>query len=148
MISSLPKRTVTRIMVIQSMYSYELLKEQISIQDALKKDVSGEDYDRCDNVLFETLTDAMKNSNFDNVITRHISKGWNLNRIDIVVLLIIRVAVCEFVYFPNTDRQVIVSEYTNITSYFADIKEVDFVNAILDRIGSGISRKIKEEKSS
>jgi transcription antitermination protein NusB len=65
----------------------------------------------------------------DNAV-RHL----NIEDLPTLLLVLLRVAVCELKYFPMTPRKVIVNEYTDISSDMLTEYEVGFVNSILDNI--------------
>ncbi len=70
----------------------------------------------------------------DQDISNHLSSGWHLERVSIVTLSILRLAVYELKYQPLTPTPVIINEYIEVTKDFFEEKEAAFVNGILDAI--------------
>lgn len=69
----------------------------------------------------------------DEIITEHLSDNWQICDLSILLLSILRVAMCELKYFPETPKKVIVSEFTDIANSLINEKEIGFVNSILDK---------------
>ncbi|GAB4168568.1 MAG: transcription antitermination factor NusB [Rickettsiaceae bacterium] len=76
-------------------------------------------------------------NDIDAVIAQHLTKEWTLKSLPKLLLATLRVAVCEMKFFPETPRNVIINEYTDIASDMLDAGEVGFVNSVLDNYASG-----------
>jgi N utilization substance protein B len=72
----------------------------------------------------------------DSIIETHLTKQWNLNNLPKLLHAILRVAICEIKYFPETPHKVILNEYTDIASDMLDDGEIGFVNSMLDNYSS------------
>ena len=70
----------------------------------------------------------------DSLIESNLEKDWNLKRLPIVLLSILRVAVTEMIISKNTSIGIIASEYIMFTESFYTEKEYVFTNAILEKI--------------
>ena len=70
----------------------------------------------------------------DSLIESNLEKDWNLKRLPIVLLSILRVAVTEMIISRNTSIGIIASEYIMFTESFYTEKEYVFTNAILEKI--------------
>ena len=70
----------------------------------------------------------------DSLIESNLEKDWNLKRLPIVLLSILRVAVTEMIISKNTSIGIIASEYIMFTESFYTEKEFVFTNAILEKI--------------
>ena len=53
--------------------------------------------------------------------------------------VIIKSAIFEFLYKPNTSIKIIIKEYLNASNFFLNDSQTKYLNAILDKI----SRKIR-----
>lgn len=62
---------------------------------------------------------------------------YNINVIDKLIKVILRLATFEFKY-TETDKKVIINEYVDIAGEYFDDKAVSFVNAILDRLSKNV----------
>ena len=74
------------------------------------------------------------------------SENWDFVRIAIVDRLIIRMAICEFLYFDDIPPKVSISEAIEIAKKFSTDDSSAFVNGILDAVLHMIieQTKIKE----
>jgi N utilization substance protein B len=68
----------------------------------------------------------------DVVIAKYLTKQWTLESLPKLLHAVLRVAICEIKYFPETPYKVILNEYTDIASDMLDEGEIGFVNSILD----------------
>lgn len=60
--------------------------------------------------------------------------GWEVERIPVLDLTIIKMAISEMLHFPTIPLKVTVNEYIDLTKIFCSLKSKDFVNGIMDRI--------------
>ena len=81
----------------------------------------------------------------DKLISYNLTKGWNLDRLPIVQLAILRVAISEMINFPKTSVGIIISEYLMLTESFLTEKECAFTNAILENIYKNLNNKESNE---
>jgi N utilization substance protein B len=61
-------------------------------------------------------------------------KGWDADRIPILDMMIIKMAMAEMLYFESIPLKVTVNEYIDLSKLFCSVKSKDFVNGIMDRI--------------
>lgn len=103
-----------------------------------------------DNELSHSLTEGVRccSSDLDSIISLALDSSWSLDRVDLIVLSVLRVALVELAIF-DTPPQVIISEYVDLTSASLSSIEADFVNAVLDRLtksriewGEGLKNKL------
>ncbi|WP_394798640.1 transcription antitermination factor NusB [Blattabacterium cuenoti] len=69
-----------------------------------------------------------------NYLISNISKNWDINRISIIDLIILQMAICEFLYFPNIPPKATMNEYIEISKIFCMEKSKIFINGILDQV--------------
>ncbi len=75
------------------------------------------------------------------LIDRHISERWERERLADMDLLLIRLAVVEFLHFPNIPTHVTINEYVELSKHYSTPKSWSFVNGILD----AIAKELKAE---
>ncbi|ACY40220.1 transcription antitermination factor NusB [Blattabacterium sp. (Blattella germanica) str. Bge] len=78
-----------------------------------------------------------------NSLINDISNNWNIKRIAILDLIILQMAICEFLYFPNIPPKATMNEYIEITKIFCMEKSKIFINGILDQIFKFLHKKNK-----
>jgi N utilization substance protein B len=64
---------------------------------------------------------------------------WRLERMNVIDRLVLRLAVYEFLYEPDTPATVIINEALELARAFSSEEAVPFVNGVLD----GIKRKLE-----
>ncbi|ACX84052.1 antitermination protein NusB [Blattabacterium sp. (Periplaneta americana) str. BPLAN] len=69
-----------------------------------------------------------------NELISNISNNWNIERIAIIDLIILQMAICEFLYFPNIPPKATMNEYIEIAKIFCMDKSKTFINGILDQV--------------
>ncbi|MCO5231494.1 MAG: transcription antitermination factor NusB [Chitinophagales bacterium] len=68
-------------------------------------------------------------------------KNWDLERIAVVDLIIMRMALTEFTDFPSIPLKVTMNEYIDIAKDYSSPKSKDFINGVLDRMMKDMSNK-------
>ena len=61
------------------------------------------------------------------------SRNWELDRIAFMDILIMQLALCEFLNFPSIPTKVSMNEYIEISKYYSTDKSRNFINGILDK---------------
>ena len=67
-------------------------------------------------------------------IKKYLDSDINLKNHDNVFLIILKSAIYELLYKPNTSTKIIIKEYLNASNFFIDNSQTKFLNAILDKI--------------
>ena len=74
-------------------------------------------------------------------IDQYLKDDINLNKHDKVFEIIIKSAIFELLYKPNTSRKIIIKEYLNASNYFIENSQTKYLNALLDKISTKIRNK-------
>ncbi len=61
-------------------------------------------------------------------------KNWDLDRIAVLDMTLMKLAVCEMLYMPTVPVKVSINEYIDISKIYSTPKSKDFVNGVLDKI--------------
>ncbi len=88
--------------------------------------------------------------NNDDELTESISptlKNWDIKRVATLDLLILKMAVCEFLYFPTIPTKVTLNEFVEIAKQYSTDKSKDFINGILDRLMKELTENGKIKKT-
>ena len=67
------------------------------------------------------------------MIKKRISK-WEYERIAVMDIILVKMAIVEFLYFPSIPVKVTINEYIELSKEFSTEKSKTFVNAILDKV--------------
>lgn len=76
----------------------------------------------------------------DDMIAKH-SEHWRISRMTVVDRNILRMAVYEFLYEPQTPAVVIINEALEIARRFSTFEATQFINGILDAIKRDLELK-------
>ncbi len=70
-------------------------------------------------------------------------KNWDKDRVALIDLLLLRMGVCELLYFPTIPTKVSINEYIDIAKQYSTPQSGQFVNGVLDNI---LKELLKENK--
>lgn len=76
---------------------------------------------------------AKSNKECENYIKKY-AKNWDLHRIALIDKLVLRIAMTEFLYFPDIPPKVTINEALEIAKRFSTDKSVKFINGILNAV--------------
>jgi len=61
-------------------------------------------------------------------------KNWNEDRVAQLDMIMMKMAICEFIYFDSIPTKVTINEYVNVAKLYSTDKSKRFINGILDRL--------------
>jgi transcription antitermination protein NusB len=139
--SQLSKRRIVREKVLQILYAYEMNKESLSDHiEAILIDTTNEtDREFAVNLVNRVITHQ---DELDQRIKSRVA-NWEMNRIALIDKLLLRMGICEILYFQDIPPKVSINESIEIAKEFSTSGSGKFINGILDAILS----QLKESKS-
>ena len=75
-------------------------------------------------------------------------KNWEPERIAAVDMILMRMGVCEFLFFETIPPKVTINEYIDLAKEYSTNQSGQFVNGILDNIHKDLLREDKLHKVS
>ncbi len=80
-------------------------------------------------------------------IIEPVLKNWDADRVAIIDMILLKMALIEFLYFPTIPTKVTLNEFVEISKLYSTDKSKDFINGILDRLLKKLNSegKIKKE---
>jgi N utilization substance protein B len=72
--------------------------------------------------------------------------NWGQDRIALLDLILLKLAIAEFLYFPSIPSKVTINEYLEIAKEYSTPKSSTFINGILDVISKELERKQFDDK--
>jgi transcription antitermination protein NusB len=106
--------------------------EYTRLPSLIKDNVEGEDNDMLfARQLFKKV--LIHYSKYDQIIAAKIS-NWEFDRVAKVDIILLRMAVCEFLEFPSIPVKVTINEYIDISKIFSSPKSKQFINGMLDKL--------------
>lgn len=133
------KRRVVREKVLQILYAYEMNNENLM---ALTQSMLGDVDEEQDRKYGEDLVNRVliNKKELDSRIEERVS-NWEMGRIALIDKLLLRMAICELLHFPDIPPKVSINEAIEIAKEFSTAGSGKFINGILDAI-------LSEEKKS
>ncbi len=71
-------------------------------------------------------------------INNHLDKDLKVKNMDKVFQIIVKSAIFELLYKPNTSIKIIINEYLKASNFFIDSSQTKYLNALLDKISKKI----------
>jgi len=109
-------------------------------QHHFNKSMDDIDLGSLDRELFNDLVMGANTrlTDIDGIIQSNLAEGWSIERLDIVLLSILRCAIYELWCRTDIPVKVTIDEYVNLTADFYDQKEPNFVNGLLDKVAKAL----------
>ena len=127
-------RRVSRILALKALYQKEY--QALSDQEALSRLDKGETKRRGQTVrpALSLLKGVGAYKNRIDQVIEGVSANWKLNRMPLVDLNIMRIAVYEILYRPEIPRKASINEAVELAKIFSGKDSPSFINGILDKV--------------
>lgn len=73
-------------------------------------------------------------------------QNWDAERVALIDLLVLRMGVCELLYFPTIPTKVTINEYIELAKMYSTPQSGHFVNGVLDNILKDLEKENKIRK--
>ncbi|WP_375444454.1 transcription antitermination factor NusB [uncultured Fibrella sp.] len=98
-----------------------------------------DDWEADEQFLNELFNNAMLNdSQYEQLLGDQL-KNWEVDRVAILDLIIMKLAVCEMLTFPGIPVKVTINEYIDMAKSYSTPKSGTFVNGILDNLSAKLT---------
>jgi N utilization substance protein B len=127
------KRRKARELALQALYAFEISGDDVSvILDEMPghEDVTESVFQFAASLSHQTVRHLRQ---IDDVISRKVQR-WELSRIAVVDKTILRLAICELLYFPDIPQKVSINEAIELAKIYSTRESGRFVNGILDSV--------------
>lgn len=74
-------------------------------------------------------------------------KNWDADRVAVIDMILLKMAVCELMNFPTIPTKVTLNEYVEVSKLYSTDKSKDFINGILDRLMKQLEKEGKIVKT-
>ena len=81
-----------------------------------------------------------RNDLIEETVSKYLAEDLDLNRTDKLLKIIIFAGVFELMFKHNSPTKVIINEYVKTSEFFLERAQINFVNAILDKIAKNIRK--------
>ncbi|HUL42725.1 MAG TPA: transcription antitermination factor NusB [Bacteroidota bacterium] len=136
------KRRLIREKVLQALYAYELSREPITdvINNVLGElKTQKDDFEFAKKLVTEVIHHEEEVEKYIKAKVAH----WEFDRIAMVDRLLLRMGICEMLYFPDIPPKVTINESIEVAKAFSTEKSGKFINGVLD----AILEELKSSKS-
>lgn len=140
------KRRVVREKVLQALYAFELSQEPIqTIIETVVSDLQkqADSFDFAKRLILKIIECE---SDLDQLIQKH-TEHWEFKRIAIIDRIILRMSICELLYFEDIPPKVSMNEAIEIARVFSTEKSDKFVNGILDAVFAELKKDGRIKKT-
>jgi len=137
--SAVFKRRIVRERVLQILYAYEMNDENlVLLTNSILSDIEEENDKKFGEDLINRV--LINKKEIDKKISERIS-NWEISRVALIDKILLRMAICEILFFPDIPPKVSINEVIEIAKEFSTAGSGKFINGILDAI-------LSDEKSS
>jgi N utilization substance protein B len=95
------------------------------------------------NLFQETI---VHNEEYEKIVS-DFAQNWATDRIAIVDMIILKMAVAEMLNFPSIPVKVTINEYIELSKNYSTQKSKQFVNGLLDKISTSLEKEERIKKS-
>jgi transcription antitermination protein NusB len=115
-------------MVIKTIKKFKGQDDQNEYLMSLYKDHEDQEF------TSKLFRQAIANNTENRKIIENYTKNWDVDRVAIMDILIMQLALTELMEFPSIPIKVTLNEYIELAKYYSTTKSSTFINGVLDRI--------------
>jgi transcription antitermination protein NusB len=139
-------RSAARLAAVQALYQQEMegttlprLLDEFH-QHRLGKTIEDVEYADAEVSFFDDVVRGVdaRRDEIDAAITKRLSAGWNLARLDRPMRAILRAGTYELIARADVPTKSVISEYVDVADAFYDKRETGFVNGLLDAVAKDV----------
>ncbi len=128
-------------MIIKTLKRFNELSDSTQSLMPMFKDQEDKDFTK------DLLRRAIINQDELRELIKEHSKNWDVDRIAFMDILIMQLAITEFLYFPSIPTKVTLNEYIELSKYYSTEKSRNFINGILDKTLKDLKKTDKINKA-
>ncbi len=137
------KRSASRLAAVQALYQVEMtdITPNVVVVEYVKhrlgQEIDGDEFLPADATLFEELVQGTvaHQAELDALIVPALAVDWPLERLEMILRAILRVASFELAHRIDVPVKVVITEYVDIAHAFFAGKEPGLINGVLDKLG-------------
>ena len=142
--SQIYRRRVIREKVLQLLYALEMntSNKEFMMKEILSDVENSTEKEFAANLVIQV---SMHNNELDELIKTKVD-NWDLSRIALIDRILLRMGICEILYFPDIPPKVSINEAIEIAKVYSTSSSGKFINGILDAILSELKLGDKLQK--
>lgn len=134
------KRRKARELVLKSLYSYEI--SNMEPNSILADLFSKSNLDPSSRIFASQLYEkVLENMESVNKMIEECVKNWDIDRLAVIDKNIIRMGICELLFFSDIPQKVSMDEAIELAKKYGAEDSGSFVNGILDHIAKNLDKK-------
>ncbi|HKB87224.1 MAG TPA: transcription antitermination factor NusB [Ignavibacteriaceae bacterium] len=139
------RRRIVRERVLQILYAFELNSDSLQL---LTEGILSDLEDAVDKKFANDLVNRViiHHKELDSKIKERVD-NWEMGRIALIDKLLLRMGICELIYFPDIPPKVSINECIEIAKVYSTAGSGKFINGILDAILNELKHDGKLKKS-
>lgn len=139
------KRRIIREKVLQTLYAFELNNSELErhINEIFSETENNSDKDFGFSLIYKVVANRKL---FDEMIEKKTS-NWEMDRIALIDKILLRMGICEFLFFEDIPTKVTINEMLEISKIFSTENSSKFLNGVLDSILDDLLKQGKVKKS-
>lgn len=142
--SQIFRRRLIREKVLKVLYASEMNSEK---QEFLIKEIFGEEENESEIEFAHSLINKVeKNKNHLDEMIKSKVDNWDLSRIALIDRILLRMGICEIIYFTDIPPKVSINEAIEIAKIYSTASSGKFINGILDSILDELKKNKKLDK--
>ena len=133
-------RRKARELALKALYAYEISgsdPQQIS-DDIISSSEIKEEAKRFSRILFGKAVENIEK--IDNLIRASV-KSWDFSRIALVEKNILRIGICELLFFSETPVAIIINEAVELGKKYGEKDSKSFINGVLDCMAKALEKE-------
>ena len=142
--SQIFRRRIIREKVLQLLYAFEMNNEnkEFMIREILSDVEENADKEFANNLINQVI---LHENELDELIKGKVD-NWDLSRIALIDRILLRMGICEILYFSDIPPKVSINEAIEIAKVYSTSSSGKFINGILDAILDDLKRDDKLNK--
>jgi N utilization substance protein B len=140
------RRRVVRERVLQSLYAYELSHEPIQM---IIENIAGDLQKQPESFEFakQLILKVIECTKELDALIRERVEHWEFNRLAIIDRIVLRIGICELLYFDDIPPKVTINEAIEIAREYSTEKSDKFVNGVLDSVLDNLKKENRIKKT-
>jgi len=128
-------------MIVKTLKRFNELSDSEQRLMPMYKDQEDKDFTK------ELIRKAIINHDELRELIKEHSRNWDVERIAFMDILIMQLAITEFLYFPTIPTKVSLNEYIELSKFYSTDKSRNFINGILDKTLKDLKKTEKINKA-
>ncbi len=126
------KRRFVREKVLQILYAYEVNKDghTATINSLMEEIKDDADKEFATDLILKVIKHTKE---LDDRIKERVA-NWEMNRIALIDKILLRICICELIYFQDIPPKVSINESIEIAKEYSTARSGKFINGILDAV--------------